>query len=84
MATAAAEAEAASQARRTPVLWSGRWPAVCLLLFFIRCFVDIVFWGNLLLKLLCYLTVLCCSFGVTYVLTLRFVHPMDQCSLFME
>jgi hypothetical protein len=29
MATAAAEAEAASQARRTPVLWSGRWPAVC-------------------------------------------------------
>jgi hypothetical protein len=28
MATAAAEAEAASQARRTPVLWSGRWPAV--------------------------------------------------------
>ena len=27
--TAAAEAEAASQARRTPVLWSGRWPAVC-------------------------------------------------------
>jgi hypothetical protein len=29
MATAAAEAEAASQARWTPVLWSGRWPAVC-------------------------------------------------------
>jgi hypothetical protein len=29
MATAAAEAEAASQARRTPVLWSGRWPALC-------------------------------------------------------
>jgi hypothetical protein len=29
MATAAAEAEAASQARRSPVLWSGRWPAVC-------------------------------------------------------
>jgi hypothetical protein len=29
MATAAAEAEAASQARRTPVLWSGWWPAVC-------------------------------------------------------
>jgi hypothetical protein len=27
MATAAAEAEAASQARRTPVLWSGWWPA---------------------------------------------------------
>jgi hypothetical protein len=25
MATAAAEAEAASQARRTPVLWSGWW-----------------------------------------------------------
>jgi hypothetical protein len=29
MATAAAEAEAASQARRTPVLWSGWWPVVC-------------------------------------------------------
>jgi hypothetical protein len=29
MATAAPEAEAASQARQTPVLWSGRWPAVC-------------------------------------------------------
>jgi hypothetical protein len=29
MATAAAEAEAASQARRTPVLWSGRWLSVC-------------------------------------------------------
>ena len=29
MATAAAEAEAASRARRTPVLWSGWWPAVC-------------------------------------------------------
>jgi hypothetical protein len=29
MATAATEAEAASQARRTPVLWSGWWPAVC-------------------------------------------------------
>ena len=29
MATAAAEAEAASQARRTPVLWSGWWSAVC-------------------------------------------------------
>jgi hypothetical protein len=28
MATAAAEAEVASQARRTPVLRSGRWPAV--------------------------------------------------------
>jgi hypothetical protein len=28
MATAAAETEVASQARRTPVLWSGRWPAV--------------------------------------------------------
>jgi hypothetical protein len=26
MATAAAEAEATSQARRTPVLWSGWWP----------------------------------------------------------
>jgi hypothetical protein len=29
MATAAAEAEAASQARQTPVLWSGWWPVVC-------------------------------------------------------
>jgi hypothetical protein len=29
MATTATEAEAASQARRTPVLWSGQWPAVC-------------------------------------------------------
>jgi hypothetical protein len=29
MAIAAAEAEAASRARQTPVLWSGRWPAVC-------------------------------------------------------
>jgi hypothetical protein len=29
MATAAPEAEVAFQARRTPVLWSGRWPAVC-------------------------------------------------------
>ena len=29
MATAAPEAEAASRARRTPVLWSGWWPAVC-------------------------------------------------------
>ena len=29
MATAAAEAEAVSQARQTPVLWSGRWSAVC-------------------------------------------------------
>jgi hypothetical protein len=28
MATAVPEAEAASQARGTPVLWSGRWPAV--------------------------------------------------------
>ena len=29
MATSAPEAEAASRTRRTPVLWSGRWPAVC-------------------------------------------------------
>jgi hypothetical protein len=29
MATAAPEAEAAFQARRTPVLCSGRWPALC-------------------------------------------------------
>ena len=29
MVTAAPEAEAVSRARRTPVLWSGRWPAVC-------------------------------------------------------
>jgi hypothetical protein len=29
MATAAAEAEVASQARRTPVLWSGWWPVIC-------------------------------------------------------
>jgi hypothetical protein len=33
MATAAAEAEAASRARQTPVLWSGRWPAVSRLIF---------------------------------------------------
>jgi hypothetical protein len=29
MVTAAPEAEAASWARRTPVLWSGWWPVVC-------------------------------------------------------
>jgi hypothetical protein len=29
MVTTAAEAEAASQARQTPVLWSGWWPVVC-------------------------------------------------------
>jgi hypothetical protein len=29
MATAAPEAEAAFRPRRTPVLWSGQWPAVC-------------------------------------------------------
>ena len=29
MATAAPEAEAASRASQTPVLWSGLWPAVC-------------------------------------------------------